>query len=260
MRGAGAAVFACAAGLLYALGYWFLPDGLAGKAGVAQLSVLPALATTLFLIAPFWPAAGGPARATMALWPVVLAPLVASGGEPARMAMISVAGLWAFGAATLCAGLALLRPDPGDEVPTLALFPLGATLSMLLATLLVPMARPLADLVLATPYHFTIFLTLCATLVALADASATGLSARRERFIRALIGLMPLLGFLGTVAGIMKALAGLPGLFGGQGVDGDALTPVLQGLATAFETTLVGLVGAAACGLLVTVLADRATR
>lgn len=260
MNGAGAALFACVAGLLYALGYWLLPDGLAGKAAVAQLSLLPALAATLFLIRPFWPVAGGPARAVMALWPIVLAPLVASGGEAERMAMISIAGLWAFGAASLCAGLALLRPDPGTEVPTLALFPMGAALSLLLATLLVPMARPLALLVLDTPYHFMIFLTFCATLVALGDASATGLSVRRERFIRALIGLMPLLGFLGTVAGIIDAMAGLPALFSGDEVDGADLRPVLQGLATAFETTLVGLVGAAACGLLVTVLADRATR
>jgi hypothetical protein len=257
MKGTGAAVFAIGAALLYALGYFFLPDALSGKEGVADLSVVPAVAAGLFLIAPFLPIAQKPARALMAFWPLVLAPLVASGGEAERMAMIAVAGLWAFGAASLCAGLALLRADPGGELPTLAIFPLGAALAMLLATLLVPMARPLADLLLATPYHFMIFLVVCSTLVALGDAAATGLGQRRERLIRALIGLMPLLGFLGTVAGIIEAMAGLPALFGGGGVDGVALQPVLHGLATAFETTLVGLVGAAACGLLVTVLADR---
>lgn len=260
MRNAGAALFACVAGLLYALGFWFLPEGLAGKAALADLSLLPALGAALFLIVPFWPVAGGAARALTAAWPLVLAPLVASGGEAERMAMIATAGLWAFGAASLCAGLALLRPDPGTELPTLALFPLGAALAMLAITLLVPLAREVALLVMATPYHLVIFLTLCSTLVALGDAAATGLGPRRERLIRALIGLMPLLGFLGTVAGIIEAMAGLPALFTGGGVDNAALDPVLQGLATAFETTLVGLVGAALCGLLVTVLADRAPR
>lgn len=260
MRGAGAALFACVAGLLYALGFWFLPEGLAGRAGVADLSLMPAVGAALFLIAPFWPVAGGPARALTAVWPLVLAPLVASGGEAERMAMIAVAGLWAFGAASLCAGLALQRPDPGSELPTLALFPLGAALAMLGATLLVPLAREVALLVLATPYHFVIYLAFCCTLVALGDAAVTGLGARRERLIRALIGLMPLLGFLGTVAGIIEAMAGLPALFSGGGVERAALDPVLHGLATAFETTLVGLVGAAVCGLIVAVLADRAPR
>lgn len=67
-----------------------------------------------------------------------------------------------------------------------------------------------------------------------------------RKFIRTLIGTLPLLGFLGTVAGIMDALAGLPRLFAGDLASAADLTPALTlslgGISLAFETTLLGLV------------------
>ncbi|PTW56654.1 MotA/TolQ/ExbB proton channel family protein [Breoghania corrubedonensis] len=67
-----------------------------------------------------------------------------------------------------------------------------------------------------------------------------------RKFIRTLIAALPLLGFLGTVVGIMRALAGLPLVFSGDHtVAADlapALTMSLGGISLAFETTLLGLV------------------
>lgn len=73
------------------------------------------------------------------------------------------------------------------------------------------------------------------------------LEGPRRRFFRILISALPLLGFLGTVLGIMTALAGLPDLLlGDRGSSSDlgqALSGSFSGIALAFETTLLGLVG-----------------
>lgn len=60
-----------------------------------------------------------------------------------------------------------------------------------------------------------------------------------RRYLRALIPLLPLLGFLGTVVGLTTALADLPqGLASGGAPD---ISASLGGLAIKFETTLLGL-------------------
>lgn len=66
--------------------------------------------------------------------------------------------------------------------------------------------------------------------------------------LRSFIWANPILGFIGTVVGIGIAVGGLAaGLSGGQEADMtkalvDSLTTVTNGLATAFDTTLIGLV------------------
>jgi biopolymer transport protein ExbB/TolQ len=83
------------------------------------------------------------------------------------------------------------------------------------------------------------------------DAAAVHHDAARQ-FLRRLLGLLPLLGFLGTIVGLAAAIAGLPhGLSGG--VD---LTASLGGLAIKFETTFLGLT-AYLIGSLLTNLLDR---
>ena len=189
---------------------------------------------------------------------LVAVTLLMSGAGAARAMHIATLGLWPFVIAFLAAGLALIPPAGGrTPSPTLSLFPLGAALAACIGTVFVLVLPPLARLCLATPYHFVIFLTFAVVLVALSDTAATRLTAPRERLIRALIGLMPLLGFLGTIAGIIEALARLPDLFAPDGAEGGALAAVMRGLSTAFETTLVGLVGAALAGFLLILLADR---
>lgn len=71
-------------------------------------------------------------------------------------------------------------------------------------------------------------------------------SSARRRYLRTLIALLPVLGFVGTVLGIQRALSSLPAGFSAAGLaepgaDG-AFTASLSGIATAFETTLMGLV------------------
>lgn len=62
-------------------------------------------------------------------------------------------------------------------------------------------------------------------------------AARRQW--RALLPLLPMLGFLGTVIGLATAIAGLPGTMSAAGTAD--LSGALAGLAVKFETTLLGL-------------------
>lgn len=69
-----------------------------------------------------------------------------------------------------------------------------------------------------------------------------------RRFVRGLVTLLPLLGFLGTVVGLATAMGALP-LDGAAGARVD-LTASLAGLALKFETTMLGLVASMIAGLL----------
>jgi len=74
------------------------------------------------------------------------------------------------------------------------------------------------------------------------SASATlSFRAASRRFVRNLLPLLPLLGFLGTVVGLAISLAELqtglaPGVAGGTNISG-----ALSGLAIKFQTTILGL-------------------
>src|SRR5262249_44217942 len=75
-----------------------------------------------------------------------------------------------------------------------------------------------------------------------ASAALTGFHQSFRRFVKGLIPLLPLLGFLGTVIGLATALAELPRLGTGRREVID-LSGSLAGLAIKFETTLLGLLG-----------------
>lgn len=75
-----------------------------------------------------------------------------------------------------------------------------------------------------------------------------------RRFVRSMISFLPVLGFVGTVLGIMTALGALPEQLSGDisalsqntgdsAALADGLQNSLSGIAIAFETTLLGLVG-----------------
>jgi biopolymer transport protein ExbB/TolQ len=68
------------------------------------------------------------------------------------------------------------------------------------------------------------------------------LHSASRRFLRALIPLLPLLGFLGTVIGLATALGQMPQSFGGDGPGEIDLARSLAGLSIKFETTLLGLI------------------
>lgn len=125
-----------------------------------------------------------------------------------------------------------------------------------------------------TPIHLAIlvlFAAICCLLVSVwADvARPTGKSEdglypadmivmrshAQRRFLRTLIALLPVMGFLGTVWGIKVALSYIPRELFFQDQSGDVskaisdMTTSLKGIATAFETTLLGLVGSIAATL-----------
>lgn len=79
--------------------------------------------------------------------------------------------------------------------------------------------------------------------------------------VRSLIWVMPVLGFIGTVVGLSVAIGSFQGVLesaAGAGGSDDAsqikerLTPVVLGLRTAFETTLIALLAAVAVQLIST--------
>jgi len=61
------------------------------------------------------------------------------------------------------------------------------------------------------------------------------------RGVTAVMWLMPLSGFLGTVIGMSGAIASFDTVIASAGVDLKSLAPAVSGLATAFDTTLVAL-------------------
>ena len=75
----------------------------------------------------------------------------------------------------------------------------------------------------------------------LSALSFDGFQRASRHFVRALLPLLPLLGFLGTVIGLTTAISELPrGLTGGAEQAFD-VSASLAGLAVKFETTLLGL-------------------
>jgi hypothetical protein len=92
-----------------------------------------------------------------------------------------------------------------------------------------------------------------------AATPATGPDGFRRagrQFVRNLIPLLPLLGFLGTVVGLAIAMAELPrGL--GSSQQGFDVSASLAGLAVKFETTLLGILASMVAGGLVAVLERR---
>jgi len=95
-----------------------------------------------------------------------------------------------------------------------------------------------------------------AVLESQADADASAVQSSFTS-IRALIWVIPVLGFIGTVIGLSDAIGSFQGVLERpDGADAasirDRLTPVVLGLRTAFETTLVALLAAVAIQLLTT--------
>ena len=169
---------------------------------------------------------------------------------------------WPLAISALAAGLAILtlaEIDGRDPMPV-ALFPLGAALLSLLMVAVTDPISPFAwpegaRLATRTPVHLALVALAGFVLAGLLVATfRRTLSVRGAGLLRALIGLLPLLGFTGTILGIIQTLSGLPAVFDGGTPDPDGLAPVLAGLATAFETTLIGLVAAVSAGFALALL------
>ena len=82
------------------------------------------------------------------------------------------------------------------------------------------------------------------------DTLLTSVAAEYEKasdtsfiFVSTLIWAVPVLGFIGTVLGLARAVSNFGALAGGDKLSFEAVLPqVTGGLATAFETTLIALV------------------
>jgi biopolymer transport protein ExbB/TolQ len=93
----------------------------------------------------------------------------------------------------------------------------------------------------------------------LAAISFDGFQLASRQFVRALLPLLPLLGFLGTVIGLATAISELPrGLTDGTG-HGFDVSASLAGLAVKFETTLLGLMASMVASLALNFLEKRET-
>jgi hypothetical protein len=111
--------------------------------------------------------------------------------------------------------------------------------------------------VLQSLAHLAIAFTACLVLAAQAHSAVTGpLEGDEARLTSGMTQLLPLLGFAGTVWGIMIALEALPAIFEADTPSTDALQDLLGGLGTAFETTLLGLAAAVTIAVLGLILPD----
>lgn len=94
-----------------------------------------------------------------------------------------------------------------------------------------------------------------AVLESQSDADASGVDSSYT-VIRSLIWTIPILGFIGTVIGLSDAIGAFTAVLSDSGADASGiktkLGPVVDGLATAFETTLVALLAAVAVQLITT--------
>lgn len=229
---------------------------LAGAFGDVLLSVLGGaiIAPVVFLLVSPRGVLARFAALLLATVPVVVLLLLLI-RQPAGSGIHVTFGAWPFVVSAIAAafGLYTLAVYEGRAVATGAMFPLGAAV----LTAAISFAAYLgvdASMLAKTFVHLALSM-LSAILFAglLIVLLSRALPLQTERFLRSLIGLLPLLGFSGTILGIMAALRSLPGLFSGDG-DQQALSDLLAGLATAFETTLIGLIAAICASFALTLL------
>lgn len=133
---------------------------------------------------------------------------------------------------------------------------LGAALALVLATTLSLLAPTLLPYLLQTPVHLCLWLAFLTSFALSLCATAGPLPLSTARFAGGLAGLLPLLGFFGTIFGLMSALDALPEIFARGTPQEAALATMLRGLGNAFETTLIGLGGAMVLTLTASLLPD----
>jgi hypothetical protein len=131
---------------------------------------------------------------------------------------------------------ALSWPDAGASGPTAARS-LGSVFAALPASSQARLAPMLADLG-ALPGEY-----------GARAAAARAIAEGTRRFMRAVLALLPLVGFVGTVVGLSIAIGALPADLAGAGGRVD-IAGAVGGLAVKFETTLLGLGGAFIAALL----------
>jgi MotA/TolQ/ExbB proton channel family len=153
-------------------------------------------------------------------------------------------GLWPL-VLSLFAAMLALSLLPGSA--TRGAIARGGFVLALGLTIAIPLgAGDFADRwVLQSPVHLLITFAACLVFAAQARAALIAPPEPDEaRMMSGMTQILPLLGFAGTVWGIMVSLGALPAIFATEVPSTDALQTLLGGLGTAFETTLLGLAAA----------------
>lgn len=185
--------------------------------------------------------------------PLALLDWLIASGEADRLARtLSGTALYAGGAAVLLFSVTLALGGAAGEpgaVAWLLATPVHAALVVLSAAVAVLLVAAMAE---TKPAPLGLA-GMPPAEPAWVEAAAVARRARR-RFVRTLIALLPVLGFLGTVLGIMTALEALPAALsvpadGARTGVAPQFAQSLGGIATAFETTLMGLVASFAFSL-----------
>lgn len=206
-----------------------LDAGLAAAVVLGVLSVL-GVVVSLRVAAMVW------FLLAIAIWGAVVL-------GPAGRTAVDIAALahWPVVLMLLAAGLIGTRPEEPVGLPVATL--LGAALFLCVMAILhqafVPEA--LRMIFLRGPVHVAIVAVAAICLVLTLLPLAGRVSARILSLRGTLVGLLPLLGFFGTVAGLMEAVSALPMIFAGGSADPVLLRGLLDGLALAFETSLLGI-------------------
>lgn len=183
----------------------------------------------------------GLAGILLGLCPVAALLIILAGAED----LISIsAGLWPLTLSLFAAGLALSLITGMATRLSFARAGLVLGLGLMLANVFG--GEALADRwVLQSPVHLLITFAACLVFAAQARRATLGpLDSDETRLTEGMAQLLPLLGFAGTVWGIMVALGALPEVFATNPPSTEALQDLLGGLGTAFETTLLGLAAA----------------
>lgn len=161
---------------------------------------------------------------------------------------------WPFALMALAVWLPRLNANGPMPVDGLVLGAGLLLICVMLFSLIVPDFLPF---VIKTPVHLFLWLTFISALSLQFVALGVGCwPVRSMRFTQVLASILPLLGFFGTIFGLMNALSALPDIFAVGAPDGTALAAMLRGLGSAFETTLIGLGGAIILTLTDTLVPD----
>lgn len=240
-RKAGVVLLAAAAAVAYWSG-WSL--GLVPQTNIGALIGALLVSAVALLAIDTEPARfRGLAATLLGLCPTGALLILLAGAEDLADVAAGI-GLWPLVLSQFAALLALSLLPAAETRATIAragfVLALGLTLAMPLGL------GGLADRwVLQSPVHMLIIFTACLVFAGQARVAVLGPAGPDEaRMIAGMSQLLPLLGFAGTVWGIMVALGALPAIFVTEIPSSEALQTLLGGLGTAFETTLLGLAAA----------------
>lgn len=134
----------------------------------------------------------------------------------------------------------------------------AAVAAALISVLAVLEMNQVLTVIARGPVHIALLINAGTAASVILRATMKGQTKRTRAFSLGVAGLLPLMGFLGTIVGIIAAMRNLPALFDSSGApDQDALDMLLTGMASAFETTMIGITAAVIAGVALTLLDTR---